>query len=91
MINLDLLKKCKKFPLIINTARGSLIDEVSLISALDNGIISGAALDVYEKEPYFGPLCKRKDVVLTPHIGSYSIEVRVKMELEAVENLICNI
>ena len=46
--------------------------------------ILGAGLDVFEKEPYFGKLSKLKNVVMTPHIGSYSKEIRLKMELEAL-------
>ena len=91
LINNTLLQKCAKSPIIINTARGQLIDEVSLINALDNKIISGAALDVFEKEPYNGPLCDRDDVLLTPHIASFTKEVREKIEIEAVNNLIDNL
>jgi D-3-phosphoglycerate dehydrogenase len=85
------LQKCTKSPVIINTSRGQLIDEVALINALDKKFISGAALDVYEKEPYNGPLCKREDVLLTPHIASFTKEVREKIEIEAVNNLVDNL
>ena len=49
--------------------------------------ILGAGLDVYQNEPYKGPLTKLENVILTPHIGSYAKELRVQMEMEAVENL----
>ena len=91
LINNTLLQKCTKSPVIINTSRGQLIDEVALINALDKKFISGAALDVYEKEPYNGPLCKREDVLLTPHIASFTKEVREKIEIEAVNNLVDNL
>ena len=73
---------------LINTARGSLIDEEALIDSLKNNKISGAAIDVYEKEPYNGPLKELKNVVLTSHMGSYAKEARIEMEKTAVENLI---
>ena len=50
--------------------------------------ISAAAIDVFDQEPYEGPLRELDNVILTPHIGSYAKEVRVKMEMEAVHNLI---
>lgn len=78
----------KKGVFILNAARGSLIDEKALICALDDGRVSGAWLDVFEKEPYSGGLIKYPQVILTPHVGSYTRECRVRMETEAVENLI---
>ena len=91
LINESLFQKCTKSPVIINTSRGQIIDESALIYALDNKLISGAALDVFEKEPYNGPLCDRDDVLLTPHIASFTKEVREKIEIEAVNNLIDNL
>lgn len=73
---------------LINTSRGNIIDETALVEALKDHQISGAAVDVYEKEPYQGPLSYLNNVVLTPHIGSYAKEARMEMEKEAVENLI---
>lgn len=73
---------------LINTARGGLIDEEALIDSLKNNKISGAAIDVYEREPYTGPLRELKNIVLTSHIGSYAKEARIRMEKEAIENLI---
>ena len=74
--------------ILINTARGSLIDEEALIEALEKGIIAGAALDVFEEEPYHGKLKDFDTVILTPHIGTYAKETRIRMEREAVENLL---
>ncbi|MBL52216.1 MAG: hypothetical protein CMG57_09705 [Candidatus Marinimicrobia bacterium] len=91
LISYDLLKKCSKSPIIINTSRGQIIDEKALIKALDLKLLSGIALDVYEKEPYDGPLCDRDDVLLTPHIASFTREVREKIEIEAVNNLLKNL
>lgn len=78
----------KPSALIINTARGGLINEMALIKALERKSISGAALDVFETEPYHGEIKKFDNVILTPHIGSMTLETRRKMEREAVENLI---
>jgi D-3-phosphoglycerate dehydrogenase / 2-oxoglutarate reductase len=78
----------KKDAFLINTARGNLIDEEALICALKNNKICGAAIDVYEKEPYTGLLRELKNVILTSHMGSYAKEARIKMEREAVDNLI---
>lgn len=72
---------------IVNTSRGSLIDEYALVSAIKSGHIAGAGLDVYQHEPYHGPLCDLDQVVLTSHMGSYAKESRLMMEEEALSNL----
>jgi D-3-phosphoglycerate dehydrogenase len=74
--------------LILNAARGSLIDENALMYAIDNGKIAGAWIDTFKNEPYTGPLIRYPQVILTPHIGSYTRECRKLMETEAVNNLI---
>lgn len=73
---------------LINTSRGKVVDENHLCQALKNGHLGGAAIDVFDQEPYDGSLKKLDNVLLTPHIGSYAIEARVKMELEAAKNLL---
>jgi D-3-phosphoglycerate dehydrogenase len=73
---------------ILNAARGGLIDEKALVDAIDNKKVAGAWLDTFNKEPYDGILCKYDEVILTPHIGSYTVECRRNMEMESVENLI---
>lgn len=78
----------KKDVLIINTARGGLIDERVLIDALDRKAVGGAAIDAFEVEPYKGRLAEFDNVILTPHVGSYTTETRIKMEIETVENMI---
>ena len=88
MIGKDELRKMKNHALLINTARGGLIDENALAKALENHEIGGAALDVFEKEPYDGKLTEFDNVILTPHIGTFTIETRKKMEIQTVENLI---
>jgi glyoxylate reductase len=73
---------------LINTSRGPLVDEGALVEALAAGKIAGAGLDVYENEPELHPgLAGLLNVVLLPHIGSASIETRVKMARMAAENL----
>lgn len=79
----------KKTAFFINVSRGKNIDEQALITALQNGTIAGAGLDVYEQEPIAldNPLLKLKNVVTVPHIGSATAETRLKMVMTAVENL----
>ncbi|MDL2207492.1 phosphoglycerate dehydrogenase [Desulfovibrio sp. OttesenSCG-928-F20] len=75
---------------LINAARGGNVDESALALALHEGVLAGAALDVYEREPYpySGPLTRLPQVILTPHIGSYAKEARILMEVDSVRNLI---
>jgi D-3-phosphoglycerate dehydrogenase len=65
-----------------------MVDEDALYDALREGRLAGAHFDCFEREPYDGPLSELPNVVLTSHIGSYAVEGRVRMEREAVENLI---
>ena len=79
----------KKTAYLINTARGSVIDEAALVNALKNKQIAGAGLDVYEEEPKLKPgLAELDNVVLAPHLGSATIEARTKMSVIAAENII---
>jgi len=73
---------------VINVSRGPLIDDIALADALKSGKLSGAGLDVYPQEPYSGPLCDLENVVLTPHVATLTRESRLRMETEAVENLL---
>jgi D-3-phosphoglycerate dehydrogenase len=82
------LRSMKQGSWLINCARGGVVDEEALYQVLQEGWLSGAAVDVFEQEPYTGPLAKLDNVILTPHIGSYAIESRVDMEVQAVKNLI---
>ncbi len=79
--------KLMKNSFIINTSRGRFVDEAALVEALKNGVLAGAALDVYQTEPYQGDLQDLDNVILTPHIASSAKEGRAVMELEAVQNL----
>ncbi len=78
----------KKDSLFINCSRGGVVDEQALFAALQDKKLAGAAVDVFEQEPYHGPLKDLDNVILTPHIGSYAKESRIQMEIEAVRNLI---
>jgi lactate dehydrogenase-like 2-hydroxyacid dehydrogenase len=74
---------------LINTSRGPVVDEAALADALERKKIAGAALDVFEGEPKANPaLIKRKDVILTPHIASASVETRTKMTVMTANNLV---
>ena len=64
------------------------MDEDALYPLLADGSIAGAALDVFGKEPYTGPLAKLDTVILTPHVGSYAKEARIKMETDTIRNII---
>jgi len=82
------LRMMKKTAILINTARGPIINEKALVKALSEQWIFGAGLDVYEKEPALSPEFKQlKNVILQPHTGSGTIETRTKMALMAAENL----
>lgn len=83
------LMTMKKSAILINTARGGLIDETSLVDALRDGTIAGAALDVFSEEPYSGELTRLSNCLLTSHIGSMTREARLRMEVEAVKNVLC--
>ncbi len=78
----------KPSSIFINTSRGEVVDEKALYHALKSKEIGAAGIDVFQKEPYKGQLKDLKNVVLTPHIGSYAKEIRIQMEIEATKNLI---
>jgi glyoxylate reductase len=90
MIDESKFKLMKKTAFIINTARGKVINEHHLISALRNKVIAGAALDVYEIEPIFrsNPLTQLSQTILLPHIGSATFITRSKMSEIAVNNIV---
>jgi len=83
-----LLSLMKPDAILVNCARGGLVDEEALLKQLQAGKLAGAYLDTFEKEPYSGPLTTMENVLLTPHMGSYAAECRLRMEMEAVENLL---
>jgi len=88
IMNATQISKLKPGCILINASRGEMLDENALYNALKEKRIMGAGLDVFNKEPYSGPLIELENVILTPHIGSYAKELRIQMEIEVVENLI---
>jgi len=88
LMNRERLALMRPEALLINTARGDVVDEAALVEALANGTIAGAGLDVFENEPQVSPaLLAMENVVLLPHLGSATRETRVAMGMRALENL----
>jgi glyoxylate reductase len=87
------LARMKPGAVLVNTARGGLVDEIALAESLRSGHLAAAALDVFESEPLpaSSPLLEIPNLVLTPHIGSASVETRARMASLAVENLLAGI
>lgn len=79
------LAMMKPDALLINTARGGIVDEAALAAALRAGKLGGAAIDVFEQEPYSGELTGIENCLLTCHMGSCSVDCRARMEREATE------
>jgi D-3-phosphoglycerate dehydrogenase len=90
MINISKLKIMKKNSIIINTSRGGIINELDLNKALNENIIFGAGLDVFEKEPINidNPILKNKKVLLSPHSATFTNECKSRMSIETTKNII---
>jgi glyoxylate reductase len=89
LINQTSLARMKRTAYLVNASRGPVVDEGALVWALENHLIAGAALDVYEREPdIHRGLLALENVVLSPHLGSSTIETRTTMIHLAVDNLI---
>jgi glyoxylate reductase len=89
LINQTTLARMKRSAYLISAARGPIVDEAALVWALENRLIAGAALDVYEKEPEVHKgLLAFENVLLSPHLGSSAIETRTTMIQLAAENII---
>jgi lactate dehydrogenase-like 2-hydroxyacid dehydrogenase len=88
LMNAVRFSQMRKGSILINTARGDVVNENDLIAALRSGAISGAGLDVFEKEPSVPTaLTSMENVVLLPHLGSATAETRVAMGMRAIDNL----
>lgn len=87
-ITLQELKIMQSNSILINTARGGIVNENDLYTALIDNLIAGAAVDVFEEEPYKGDLIKLDNVILTCHMGASTIDSRTNMEVEAIEEAI---
>ncbi len=90
MINEERLKLMKKTAILINAARGAVVDTKALVKALAEGWIAGAGLDVYEEEPLpkDHPLTKFDNVVLTPHIGASTVEAQMRAGVQVAEQIV---
>jgi D-3-phosphoglycerate dehydrogenase len=88
LISRSELEITKTGVIIINLSRGGVVDEMNLYEYLKNNPLSFAALDVFNIEPYNGPLAELENVILTPHLGSYASEAKLGMEIDAVKNLV---
>lgn len=89
LINKKFIKECKNNPVIVNTSRGEIINEVDLIKALKDRTISGAALDVFKNEPLINKeFLKLKNCILTSHIAAMTKTARQQMELECVDSIV---
>lgn len=93
LIGHSALRRMKKTALLINTARGPVVDTEALIEALQQGEVAGAALDVTDPEPLPAdhPLVRMANVIVVPHIASASIQTRIKMAELAVNNLLAGL
>jgi len=89
LIDAARLARMKSAAVLINTARGAIVDQEALIAALLEGRIAGAGLDVYPHEPHVDPrLLALENVALLPHMGSATVETRTAMGMKVVENLV---
>ena len=86
----DQLQKMRPDALLVNTSRGGLIDEAALLEHIQSHKQFRVYLDVFETEPYAGPLAQEARVLVTPHMGGYAREGRLRMETEAVDNLLAH-
>jgi glyoxylate reductase len=93
LINAETLARMKRTAILINSARGPIVDPVALAEALEKGIIAGAGLDVTEPEPINtdSPLLKLPNCVIVPHIASASVATRGQMARMAAENLLAGL
>ena len=88
MVKKEQLLSMKSNAIVINTARGGIINEQDLFSVMQTGYLSGAAIDVFDFEPYNGELRKIQRCILTAHMGSMSVDCRTRMEIEATEEAV---
>ncbi len=88
LIRKEQLLMMKPDAVLINTARGGIINEQDLAAVMRTGHLSGAAIDVFEREPYSGDLTGIERCLLTAHMGSMSVDCRTRMEIEATQEAV---
>lgn len=88
MIRREQLLQMKPDALLINCSRGGIVNEADLAAVMRSGHLGGAAIDVFEHEPYSGELAQIERCLLTAHMGSMSVDCRVRMEIEATEEVV---
>ncbi|MDR0808545.1 MAG: D-glycerate dehydrogenase [Gemmobacter sp.] len=89
LIGPEALSHMRAHAILVNIARGDVVDEAALVEALETGRIAGAGLDVYEREPLVPEaLCRMEQVTLLPHLGTATLEVREAMGMMALDNLV---
>lgn len=88
MIRREHMQQMKQDTLLINTSRGGIINEQDLAEVMRSGHLGGAAIDVFEQEPYTGDLATIDRCLLTSHMGSMSVDCRTRMEIEATEEAV---
>jgi D-3-phosphoglycerate dehydrogenase len=88
LIMKEQISRMRPGALLINTARGGIVNEQDLFDALQSGHLGGAAIDVFEEEPYTGDLATLDQCLLTAHMGSMSVDCRTRMEIEATEEAV---
>ena len=88
MIRREQLLSMKPDAMIINVARGGIVNENDLYEIMKTGHLAGAAIDVFEHEPYAGKLAEIERCLLTAHMGSMSVDCRTRMEIEATEEAV---
>lgn len=88
IIGKDEFQLMKNGAILLNSARGELVSEDTLIDAFDSGKVSGAWFDAFWEEPYKGRLLQYNNMLLTPHVSTYTEQCRLSMEMDAVNNLL---
>jgi len=88
VLTADAFGRMRDGVILLNSARGELVDEAALVAALESGKVGGAWFDAFWEEPYSGPLTEFDQVLLTPHVGTYTRQCRLGMESAAVTNLL---
>ena len=89
MISRRELEMMKPDAILINTARGGIVDERALYDVIREGHLAAVGIDTFEHEPYTGPLASVNQCLLTAHMGSMSKDCRAQMEIEATREAVC--